>query len=142
MSQRHRNQDVAPPPKMELRAHAHNERHRIHSELQAVAAQVSAGLRPRRRARAGPAWKPAHHHDAEVAKEQAAKRNRATRHWKMKMWKRRTHGPPGARRRQLRLAADEPESASASGRQPSTGRQSQAGASSSRRSCHSSTVMP
>ena len=33
MSQRHRSQEAVPPPKMDVRAHAHNERHRIHSEL-------------------------------------------------------------------------------------------------------------
>ena len=32
MSQRHR-QEAVPPPKMDTRAHAHNERHRINSEL-------------------------------------------------------------------------------------------------------------
>jgi hypothetical protein len=31
-----------------------------------------------------------HHHDAEVAKSKLAKRGRAKRHWKTKMWKRRT----------------------------------------------------
>ena len=46
MSQRHRSQDVAPPPKMDLRAHAHNERHRINSELHSLATQVSAGYEP------------------------------------------------------------------------------------------------
>ena len=35
-----------PPPKEELRAQAHSERHRIHVELQDVANQVSAGLDP------------------------------------------------------------------------------------------------
>ena len=38
----------------------------------------------------GSAWKPMHHHDAEVAKSKLAKRNRTKRHWKTKMWKRRT----------------------------------------------------
>ncbi|MEZ5296430.1 MAG: hypothetical protein R2697_09240 [Ilumatobacteraceae bacterium] len=37
------------------------------------------------------AWKPNHHHDADVAKEKLAKqRKRNRRHWKTKMWKRRT----------------------------------------------------
>ena len=71
MSQRHRTPEVPPPPKMDLRAHAHSERHRIHVELQDVANQVSAGLEPDDCHEPGAAWKPSHHHDAEVAKEQA-----------------------------------------------------------------------
>jgi len=90
MSQRHRTADVLPPPKEELRAQAHGERHRIHVELQGVANQVSAGLDPADCHEPGAAWKPAHHHDAEVAKEQVLKRTRGQRHWKLKMWKRRT----------------------------------------------------
>lgn len=85
MSQRHRSSEAVPPPKMDSRAHAHNERHRIHSELDAVAAQVSAGYEPDEVHEPGRAWVPAHHHDIEKAKAGAGKR-----HWKMKMWKRRT----------------------------------------------------
>jgi hypothetical protein len=90
MSQRHRTADVLPPPKEALRAQAHSERHRIHVELQGVANQVSSGLDPADCHEPGAAWKPTHHHDAEVAKEQVLKRNRTKRHWKLKMWKRRT----------------------------------------------------
>jgi hypothetical protein len=89
MSQRHRSQDVAPPPKMDLRAHAHNERHRINSELHAVAAQVSSGYEPEDVHEPGRAWVPGHHHDAERAKAQASRAG-GQRHWKMKMWKRRS----------------------------------------------------
>ena len=89
MSQRHRSQDVAPPPKMDLRAHAHNERHRINSELHALATQVSSGYEPEDVHEPGRAWVPGHHHDAERAKAQAG-RTGGQRHWKMKMWKRRT----------------------------------------------------
>jgi hypothetical protein len=88
MSQRNRNQEAVPPPKMDLRAHAHNERHRIHSELDAVAAQVSAGYEPDEVHEPGRAWVPLHHHDAEKAK--SAGNGNGKRHWKMKMWKRRT----------------------------------------------------
>jgi hypothetical protein len=88
MSQRHRSQEAAPPPKMDLRAHAHNERHRINSELHAVAAQVSAGYEPDEVHEPGRAWVPSHHHDAEKGKKAATKT--VPRHWKMKMWKRRT----------------------------------------------------
>ena len=65
MSQRHRSHDVVQPPKVELRAHAHNERHRINSELQSVAAQVSAGYEPDEVHEPGRAWVPGHQHDAE-----------------------------------------------------------------------------
>jgi hypothetical protein len=87
MSQRHRSQDVAPPPKMDLRAHAHNERHRINSELQSVAAQVSAGYEPDEVHEPGRAWVPSHHHDAEKAMKSSMP---SLRHWKMKSWKRRS----------------------------------------------------
>ena len=46
MSQRHRTSEVPLPPKEELRAHKHSERHRIHVELNQVAHQVSAGVEP------------------------------------------------------------------------------------------------
>ncbi len=71
MSQRHRTAEVPLPPKEELRAQAHSERHRIHVELQDVANQVSAGLDPADVHEPGAAWKPVHHQDPEVAKEQA-----------------------------------------------------------------------
>lgn len=91
MSQRHRSAETPPlPPKQELRAHAHGERHRINTELHEVAQDVSAGLDPDDVEEPGAAWKPIHHHDPEVAKEKLAKRNRSKRHWKTKMWKRRT----------------------------------------------------
>ena len=42
-------------------------------------------------AEATAAWKPVHHHDAEVAKTKLAKQKHSSRrHWKTKMWKRRT----------------------------------------------------
>lgn len=91
MSQRHRTAEAPLQPKQELRAHAHSERHRIHVELSQVAHQVSAGLEPEDLHEPGRAWKPEKHHDAEVAKTKLAKqRKRNRRHWKTKMWKRRT----------------------------------------------------
>ena len=74
----------------ELRAHAHSERHRIHVELDQVAHLVSSGADPDDLHEPGSAWKPMHHHDAEVARTKQAKRKRNMRHWKTKMWKRRT----------------------------------------------------
>jgi hypothetical protein len=88
MSQRHRSQESAPPPKMDLRAHAHNERHRIHSELHAVAGNVSAGLEPEDVHEPGRAWVPLHHHDPDRARRHGGG---DVRHWKLKMWKRRSN---------------------------------------------------
>lgn len=106
MSQRHRNQEAVPPPKMDVRAHAHNERHRIHSELQAVAAKVSAGYEPDEVHEPGPAWVPAHHHDAEKAKKVAKKAKLAkAQHWKVKEWKRRSQVRRN-KARAIRLASD------------------------------------
>jgi hypothetical protein len=90
MSQRHRQTDVLPPPKETQRAQAHGERHRIHAELQEVADQVSAGLDPDDCHEPGAAWKPVSHKDPEVAREKVAKSARPKRHWKLKMWKRRS----------------------------------------------------
>ena len=91
MSQRHRTEnEVQLPPKQERRAQAHSERHRIHVELNQVAQEVSAGHEPEDLHEPGTAWKPAHHHDAEVAKKKLAKQARTRRHWKTKMWKRRS----------------------------------------------------
>lgn len=90
MSQRHRTAEVPLPPKQEVRAHAHSERHRIHVELNQVAQEVSAGFDAEDLHEPGTAWKPVHHHDAEVAKKKLEKSKRNRRHWKTKMWKRRT----------------------------------------------------
>lgn len=90
MSKRNRTAEVPLPPKEELRAHAHGERHRIHVELHHVANQVSSGLEAQDLHEPGAAWKPSHHHDSQVAKSKVAERNQVTRHWKMKMWKRRS----------------------------------------------------
>ena len=103
MSQRHRGQEAVPPPKMDSRAHAHNERHRIHSELDAVAEQVSAGFEPDEVHEPGPAWVPAHHHDPERAKAEVT--NNGIRHWKMKMWKRRS-SVRRARAQAIRIASE------------------------------------
>ena len=105
MSQRHRTAEVPLPPKQEVRADAHGERHRINAELKEVATQVSAGLDPDDAHEPGTAWKPVHHRDAEVAKTKLAKQKRTRRHWKTKMWKRRTKVRQ-ARAEAFRLAAD------------------------------------
>lgn len=89
MSKRHRGEDEVPLPRAELRAHAHNERHRIKGELQEIAASVRNGLEPDDAIEPGAAWKPAHHHDAERAMKKSLG-TRRLRHWKVKEWKRRT----------------------------------------------------
>jgi hypothetical protein len=107
MSQRHRNQESVPPPKMDLRAHAHNERHRIHSELHAVALKVSAGIEPDEVHEPGRAWVPTHRHDAEKAKTETKKAKASKlRHWKVKDWKRRS-GKRKAKAQAARLAGEQ-----------------------------------
>lgn len=90
MSRRHRDAEQPLPPRQEVRAHAHGERHRIHVELAALANEVSGGLDPDDATEPGVAWKPEHPRDAEVERQKFDKRNRSRRHWKTKMWKRRT----------------------------------------------------
>lgn len=46
MSKRHKHRETVLPPKVEIRAHAHNERHRVNSELHLVADLVSHGVEP------------------------------------------------------------------------------------------------
>lgn len=87
MSQRHRNQDLAPLARADLRAHAHNERHRVNSELHQVVEAVQHGVEPLDVEEPGPLWKPAHHHDAERGIEKT--RRKPMKHWKTKDWKRR-----------------------------------------------------
>ena len=89
-----------------MRAHAHSERHRIHVELQSVAQDVSAGLEPEDVHEPGAAWKPEHHHDADVAKIKLSKRSRTKRNWKTNMWKRRTL-LRRQRAEQMRLAGEQ-----------------------------------
>jgi hypothetical protein len=87
MSKRHKHRQVVLPPTIETRAHAHSERHRVNSELHLVTNMVSHGVEPDDVIEPGPAWKPLHHHDAEIGIEQS--RKHAIKHWKTKAWKRR-----------------------------------------------------
>lgn len=99
MSQRHRNDDLAPVPRADLRAHAHNERHRVHSELHLVEEAVRNGLDPDDVEEPGTEWKSVHHHDAGRGIEKS--RRKVLRHWKTKDWKRRS---TNRRRRARELA--------------------------------------
>ena len=87
MSKRHKHRQVVLPPTIETRAHAHNERHRVNSELHLVTNMVSHGVEPDDVIEPGPAWKPLHHHDPIIAIEKS--RSQRLRHWKTKSWKRR-----------------------------------------------------
>ena len=105
MSQRHRTEAAALPPREELRAHARSERHRINSELHTLSTVVGHGMEHDDVVEPGVGWRPMHHQDAERAKAKAAGPTRV-RHWKLKSWKRRS-----ALRRQkavqLRLVTDD-----------------------------------
>ena len=87
MSRRHDQRERVLPPREETRAHAHNERHRMHSELNAVAGLVSNGVEPDDVDEPGQAWRVEAHHDKERALRK--KGRAAKRHWKTKDWKRR-----------------------------------------------------
>jgi len=89
MSKRHRDSDVVFPPRAERRAQARSERHRITTELADVAEQVSGGVEPDDAPDPGIAYRPLRHHDSARAKQTGVARRRR-RHWKLKMWKRRS----------------------------------------------------
>jgi hypothetical protein len=88
MSKRHRDGDQVLPPRAERRAHARSERHRINTELAEVAEQVCSGVEPDDAPDPAIGYRPVHRHDPVKAKGAVKRRRR--RHWKMKMWKRRT----------------------------------------------------
>ncbi len=87
MSKRHHSQETVPPPRVELRAHAHNERHRIHAALDAVAELVSQGVLAEDIHEPGKSWRVEAHHDKERA---IRKSSGPLKHWKTKDWKRRS----------------------------------------------------
>ncbi len=89
MSKRHRNEEIAPIPRADVRAHAHNERHRIHSELHLVVEAVEHGTEPDDIDEPGPNWKSVHHHGHK--REENLSAPKRLRHWKTKDWKRRTN---------------------------------------------------
>ena len=89
MSKRHRGDELAALSKVELRAHAHAERHRIKGELPAIATRVGRSCEPDECDEPAIGWKPVHHHDDHHAKERSTHHGRL-RHWKMKEWKRRS----------------------------------------------------
>jgi hypothetical protein len=91
MSQRHRPTEAPAPPRQEVRAQAHGERHRINTELHQIANLVSSGLDPADVHEPGAAWRPSNHRSAAAARRKQQRSSRQLRHWKTKMWKRRTN---------------------------------------------------
>ena len=89
MSQRHRSETAAILPKQELRAHAHAERHRIHTELHLLSNALGTSVDIDDADEPGVEWKPLHHHDADRARAKLSSPSKF-RHWKRKEWKRRT----------------------------------------------------
>ena len=89
MSQRHRSESAVVLPRQELRAHAHAERHRIHTELHLLSNAVGITVEVDDADEPSVGWKPVHHHDADRARAKLDGAAKA-RHWKRKAWKRRT----------------------------------------------------
>lgn len=89
MSHRHQDSDTPRLAHAEQRAHAHSERHRIKGELHVIVKSVGQSLDADDCDEPAIGWKPAHHHDPAHADAKTEKQ-RVTRHWKLKEWKRRT----------------------------------------------------
>jgi len=86
MSNRHRTSEVVMPHPEERRVQARSERHRVNTALADVTGQIHGGLEPDDVVEPGVAFRSERHHDPERSRPSARRR----RHWKLKMWKRRT----------------------------------------------------
>jgi hypothetical protein len=86
MSNRHRTSDVVLPHPEERRVQARSERHRVNTALADVTGQILGGAEPDDVIEPGVGFRAERHHDPDRARP--SKRRR--RHWKLKMWKRRT----------------------------------------------------
>jgi hypothetical protein len=86
MSNRHRTSDVVPPHPEERRVQARSERHRVNTALAGVTGQILGGAEPDDVIEPGVGFRAERHHDP----SRAAPSTRRRRHWKLKMWKRRT----------------------------------------------------
>ena len=86
MSNRHRTGDVVLPHPEERRVHARSERHRVTTALADITGQIQGGAEPDEVIEPGIGFRAERHHDP--AKARPSQRRR--RHWKLKMWKRRT----------------------------------------------------
>lgn len=86
MSNRHRTSDVVPPHPEERRVQARSERHRVTTALADAAGQIQGGCEPDDIVEPGVEFRAERHHDPDKGRPSARRR----RHWKLKMWKRRT----------------------------------------------------
>jgi len=86
MSNRHRTSEVVLPHPEERRVQARSERHRVNTALADVAGQIQGGLEPDDVIEPGVEFRAERHHDPDAARPSTRRR----RHWKLKMWKRRT----------------------------------------------------
>jgi hypothetical protein len=86
MSNRHRTGDVVLPHPEERRVHARSERRRVNTALADVTGQILGGAEPDDVIEPGIGFRAERHHDPAKAKPSQRRR----RHWKLKMWKRRT----------------------------------------------------
>ena len=86
MSNRHRTSEVVMPHHELRRVQARSERHRVTTYLADVTGQIQGGTEPDDVIEPGVAFRSERHHDPERSRPSARRR----RHWKLKMWKRRT----------------------------------------------------
>jgi hypothetical protein len=86
MSNRHRTADEALPHPEERRVQARSERHRVNTALADVAGQIQGGAEPDDVVEPGVNFRAERHRDPDKARPSLRRR----RHWKLKMWKRRT----------------------------------------------------
>jgi hypothetical protein len=86
MSNRHRTTELVLPHHEERRVQARSERHRITTALAGVTGQILGGAEPDDVIEPGVGFRAERHHDPTKAKPSQRRR----RHWKLKMWKRRT----------------------------------------------------
>ncbi|HEX5366787.1 MAG TPA: hypothetical protein VFW63_09030 [Acidimicrobiales bacterium] len=86
MSNRHRSSDVVLPHHEERRVQARSERHRVTTELAGVTGQIFGGVQPEDVDEPGVGFRAERRRRPDGARPSSRRR----RHWKLKMWKRRT----------------------------------------------------
>ncbi|HZA00457.1 MAG TPA: hypothetical protein VE575_16980 [Acidimicrobiales bacterium] len=86
MSNRHRTGEAVLPHRQERRVHARAERRRVNTALADVTGQIYGGAEPDDVIEPGIGFRAERHHDPVKARPSRRRR----RHWKLKMWKRRT----------------------------------------------------
>ena len=86
MSNRHRTSEVVLPHHEERRVQSRSERHRVSTALADVAGQIQGGAAPEDVDEPGVEFRAERHHDSTRTRPSTRRR----RHWKLKMWKRRT----------------------------------------------------